>query len=298
MSYKNLIKKGSRLLLISKFCLEEMSAYQVLNWLNTKTNGRSKKERLETLGREYAETIMTEQIRQAKDAAMDAQTSKERQQLMSSGTPLININVQVDTKIQRSTFDELQRVINKQLNPSTPPSNNDATNSSSMSNSSGNTKTTANKKHVLEKQSMYNDIVNLKKEADVKLNKNARDPVGIRLLNKAVVALKKLDARSMKEVLLHEDTIFSTEIEKYMTGVDGGEENSPNDGIFNDRNWQRKVQKGSSLTKLEKLLTAAGGEGKVKISWSRPQDMNLLWLDHKNYLSISNLIGKQSVTQE
>ena len=110
--------------------------------------------------------------------------------------------------------------------------------------------------------------------------------LGTTLLNKSMLHMKKLDTRDVDIVQSSYDASFSKAVEQCIIAVkkeillkNNKNNNQPAQRPFQDAQWQATIAKSGSLRKLQKLLSTAGGEGKVKIQWSSPKNMNLLWLD-------------------
>jgi hypothetical protein len=261
--YSNLVTKGVRILLLEKLHLEEMSSYQLKAWLDSKTNGRTRKQRLEQLGIKYAENLQQKQMQQAKDAMKDINMAIERKLALSSGAPIININPIADVAINKQMFAILQKEVNQQLED------------------------VKSKTQLKELKEGYDNVLELKNEAEKILARKPTDQVGLATHSKSLNMLKRLDQRLDSKKLNDLDFVFSREVAKHVT--------EKMNGTFEDTLWQRKVMHGGSLRKLQKLLTQVskakkkksgglkgglkGGGKNLKVEWCLPSEMTLFWLD-------------------
>ena len=79
-------KKGSKILVIEKYNISEMSAYNLKAWLLKKKSSEKEPPRkriLLQLGKIYSNKIKNEQLKQAKDAALEKSGSEERKKLLN-----------------------------------------------------------------------------------------------------------------------------------------------------------------------------------------------------------------------
>ena len=273
-------KKGSKILVIEKYNISEMSAYNLKAWLLKKKTSEKEPPRkriLLQLGKIYSNKIKNEQLKQAKAAALEKSGSEERKKLLSGNKPLINIDSKQDYMVKQQIFADLQKEADLQIEQSIKQATDDQSRSVAKD----------KKEKYMEATTMYMKAAEtLDRNPPVESNKFI---LGTTLLNKSMLHMKKLDTRDVDIVQSSYDASFSKAVEQCMFAVkkqillknnkNNKNSNQPAQRPFQDAQWQATIAKSGSLRKLQKLLSAAGGEGKVKIQWSSPKNMNLLWLD-------------------